>query len=222
MADISKLTLPNGTTYDIKDAVARAAISKHTTYQVVAELPQASAETLDSIYLVRNQNDSEQTIYDYYLEYITLRGGTSPNYTYAWELIGTTNIDLSDYSHFGHTHTVTTNVSVDDISYKPVGTVSTPTITSVVKNTNGDIITPYSMSSDGSYTASSYTPESYTVNDEILIINSSSYTKESITLPSRTQMVIAATSDQPTFTGTTATFKHTVNNPQVISGQSSK
>ena len=453
MADISKLALPNGTIYDIKDAVARAAISKHTTYQVVAELPIASAETLDAIYLVRNTTSgdevetrdhvinnitsedlqtnggvsysvddvshivsvnegnsstdpsgsycyvtselileggvayrltgliTEDTVYnpnnvtiewqvvevtssgekvvatdsqgygdtfkakantnylvrlyvgygmsfmedtefpmptlyqasyvthDYYDEYITLRSGDYPNYTYAWEHIGSTQGDFANYSRQGHTHTVTTNVSVENHSYKPAGTVSqptfngtkatisvsgtpegtvskptftgtqgsvsvsgkatgtvskptftgtegnlsvsgtaegtilltrsasgdgeditpegtvsTPTITPTVKNTSGTVITPYSMSSAGSYTASqwtagsytasSYTPETYTVNDEVLTITASSYTKEtvtmptytkeSVTLPSRTQMVITATSSQPTFTGTTA------------------
>lgn len=221
MADLSKITLPNGQTYDIKDAVARAAISKHTTYEVVAELPTASSATLDSIYLVPiSSSDAPNNAYK---EYITIRQGEDPNYTYKWEQIGTTEVDLSDYSHTGHTHTYTkVGANTNDAKITPTGTVSQPAITVAVTNTSDADITPYSMSSAGSYTASNYTPEDYIVTDEVLIITKSSYTKESVTLPSRVQMKISASSSQPTFTGDELTHSHGIPTSTGTSGTNSK
>lgn len=52
MADISKITLPSGTTYDIKDAVARAAIeslSSYTKYVGVTTTPLSDGATTNPI-----------------------------------------------------------------------------------------------------------------------------------------------------------------------------
>lgn len=68
------------------------------TYEIVQTLPTASATTYfnDSkkVYMLRN---SASTGTDFYEEYITLRSGSAGSYTYSWELIGTTQIDLSGY-----------------------------------------------------------------------------------------------------------------------------
>lgn len=95
MADISQITLPSGSTYDIKDATARSQIADIAaaglTYTVVQTLPTASASTKGSIYLVP---DAQSTNNDYD-EYITIT--TDNGTTYQWEKIGSTEMDLSNY-----------------------------------------------------------------------------------------------------------------------------
>lgn len=105
MADISKITLPSGQTYDIKDAVARQAISEGLEIRVVSTLPTASAETMGALYLVPNAGKGEN-VKD---EYVTYKPTSS---TYAWEKIGTTEIDLSPYAKKGDGVTVTLNNNV--------------------------------------------------------------------------------------------------------------
>ena len=61
----------------------------------VAELPTASADTFGlKIYLVPSAEPQAQNIKD---EFITVRSGSEGAYTYSWEQIGSTAIDLSDY-----------------------------------------------------------------------------------------------------------------------------
>lgn len=61
------------------------------TFEFAQELPAASATTMGKIYLVPSSNPQTQNVKD---EYITIR--TLPN-TYAWEQIGSTELDLSNY-----------------------------------------------------------------------------------------------------------------------------
>lgn len=56
-------------------------------------LPEASADTMYILGLVADATAEAGT----YLEYITIRKGTESNYTYAWEQIGSTKTDLTDY-----------------------------------------------------------------------------------------------------------------------------
>lgn len=212
--EISKVTLPNGVTYDIKDTVAREAIKAGIDIEVVDTLPAPSADTKGKWYFIKHEPD----VNDIYDEYITIGDGTEDN-PYSWEKIGNTQVDLTNYSKKTHTHTVTPNITLTGASYTPVGeitnanftgteenvsvsgtadgTVSAPNIS--IKNAGGDTMTLYSMSGEGSYTPSAYTPETYKVTNETLIFTQSSYTKEDITLPSRTQANISASA--PTFTG---------------------
>ena len=61
----------------------------------VSVLPQPSAATYGlKIYLVPSQDPAVQNQKD---EFITTRTGSEGNYSYAWEQIGTTAIDLSEY-----------------------------------------------------------------------------------------------------------------------------
>ena len=62
-------------------------------YEAVSTLPTASASTMYKIYLVPNSG-SGTNVKD---EYITIRSGSEGSYTYAWELLGTTEIDLTNY-----------------------------------------------------------------------------------------------------------------------------
>lgn len=97
MQEISKITLPSGTTYDIKDSTARSQIAEiiaaGLSYEVVTTLPEASASTKGKIYLVAHSHGTS----DIYDEFLTVQGGTASAPTYSWEKIGNTDIDLSNY-----------------------------------------------------------------------------------------------------------------------------
>lgn len=68
------------------------------TFDVVvlgdAELPTASADTYHKLYLKTTTGTGAQNVYK---EYITVRSGVEGAYTYSWELIGDTAIDLTGY-----------------------------------------------------------------------------------------------------------------------------
>ena len=61
--------------------------------QIYTTLPTASADTMYILGLVQDPDAEAGT----YVEYITIRTGTDPNYSYAWERIGSTKADLTDY-----------------------------------------------------------------------------------------------------------------------------
>lgn len=63
---------------------------------VVDVLPTASAETMDKLYLVPKSEAGEEG--NYRDEFVTIRSGAEGSYTYAWEKIGDTKIDLSAYA----------------------------------------------------------------------------------------------------------------------------
>lgn len=97
MADLSKIKLPSGTEYDIKDATARSMISSlnQFTYKVVSTLPTAASTTMYKIYLKAASTAGTD---DNYEEYITIDKGSSADPRYVWEKLGTiTSPDLSDY-----------------------------------------------------------------------------------------------------------------------------
>lgn len=56
------------------------------------ELPAASADTFHKIYLKKDAHAVTGNSYD---EYITVRSGSEGNYTYSWEQVGSTAIDIS-------------------------------------------------------------------------------------------------------------------------------
>lgn len=115
MAEISKITLPSGNTYEIKDATAREMISggisfivawDGTAAPVVANVPkgvviiynsttytgtmEASAAQAGAFYLVKSS--TQVGVKDVYDEYVVADiGGTK-----EWEKLGDTQVDLSD------------------------------------------------------------------------------------------------------------------------------
>lgn len=115
MAEISKITLPSGNTYEIKDATAREMISggisfivawDGTAAPVVANVPkgvviiynsttytgtmEASAAQAGAFYLVKSS--TQVGVKDVYDEYVVVDiGGTK-----EWEKLGDTQVDLSD------------------------------------------------------------------------------------------------------------------------------
>lgn len=82
---------------------------------IVETLPEASAETLNKIYLIAHEHD-EKDIYD---EYLTIKSNDS----YSWEKIGNTDIDLTDYSKKSHKH----EFSGDNVSISVTGSYSKAT-----------------------------------------------------------------------------------------------
>ena len=161
MADISKITLPSGTTYNIKDEVARQAAAAGVSFIICVDAETtpygvqwdddgttitgtlvASASTTGAFYLVPATTPAGKDIFS---EYVTVVDSS----VYSWERIGTTDIDLSSLGDLAYKDTAST-------TYTPQGTVSTPTFT----GTQGNLSvtgTPSGSIGVGSGTAN-YTP----------------------------------------------------------------
>lgn len=117
MPDISKIKLPSGNVYDIKDAIAREMISGGVSYDIswdgnstpdVTKIPAGVTVTYEgntytgtlaaddaqagAFYLVKSSTDPSSESLDIYDEYVPV--GTTGSKT--WEKIGDTKIDLSD------------------------------------------------------------------------------------------------------------------------------
>lgn len=172
MAEISKITLPDGSSYNIKDTTARAEIEAlakiGVDIKVESTLPQASEDTMNSIYLVPSSNSSYQNTYD---EYLTIKRLIMPNfYGYSWEKIGSTAVDLTNYvnkktdgvSLDFDTYSATTGVAIADhtasieglsaeASFVPQGTISAPTLD--VSLNREQVYIAVSKTSEGSVTA---------------------------------------------------------------------
>ena len=82
-------------TYTKTEVQQLIAAVQQFTYVSVAELPTASADTMNKIYLVPSTNPETKNVKD---EYITIAVTDQGTTTYSWEQIGTTTVDLSGYS----------------------------------------------------------------------------------------------------------------------------
>lgn len=170
MADISKITLPSGNTYDIKDAVARQAIAGGIGFVIVwtqSDWASSSAPTAAKLAtipkdVVVHYNSgassitgtliaSDATIGNFYLIYSTTQVGSKDVYneyvtiansgSYFWEKIGDTSVDLTG---------LVTDVSLDKQTANVIGanssfTVTQPTI-SVQYDGSGYLTLPSSLS----------------------------------------------------------------------------
>lgn len=157
MADISKITLPSGTTYDIKDAVARSLISAGVTFivawdgnsaPIAADIPagvivtyngSSTTGTLTPIdgvagafYLVKSSTDPSNEILDIYDEYVVIKPVTSDNTTWFWEKIGDTQVNLTD---------VVVDVALNKQTDSVIGTDSTFKITQPTVNLTANTAT---------------------------------------------------------------------------------
>ena len=65
-------------------------------YEVAAELPTASKDTLYILYLIPAQVDSSTNLQNIYDQYITVQQTEGEVTTYTWEKIGDTRVDFSD------------------------------------------------------------------------------------------------------------------------------
>lgn len=117
MAEISKITLPSGNTYDIKDATAREMISGGVSFIIawdgtstptVANIPAgvvvkyngtnytgtfaANSAEAGAFYLVKSSTAPSSEVLDVYDEYVPV--GVTGNK--AWEKIGDTQLNLTD------------------------------------------------------------------------------------------------------------------------------
>lgn len=130
----------------------------------VAGTMAAGSGTEYKIYLVRHDHDTEHGNTDAYDEWITVKTGTSPSFTYSWEKIGNTDISTTDIAN----RIVDTIIgSIADHTYvKPTGSGS------VTVGTHDHTFNGASMTSTGNFTpqgsisvnpssgsGTSYTPE---------------------------------------------------------------
>ena len=112
MAEISKITLPSGNTYDIKDATAREMISGGVSFIVAwdgtgtptaASIPkgvvaggvtgtlEAADAQAGAFYLVKSSSTPSSQTLDIYDEYVVIGSATK-----TWEKIGDTQLNLTD------------------------------------------------------------------------------------------------------------------------------
>lgn len=137
MAEISKITLPSGNSYDIKDAYARQAIAggvsfiiawDGTTTPVVANIPAGVTVTYNStdytgtlattaaqagaFYLVKSS--TQEGTLDVYDEYTVIKP-TSTSSSWFWEKIGDTQLDLSDLGGLAYKDNVNLNKGTGDV-----------------------------------------------------------------------------------------------------------
>lgn len=89
-------TSANATQADINTAVDTliGSLLAVDLVEVTTDKGTASANTMNKLYLVA---ESTSTTNDAYEIFVTVRTGTSGNYSYAWEKIDTARIDLSGY-----------------------------------------------------------------------------------------------------------------------------
>lgn len=141
MPDISKITLPSGTTYDIKDTTARNMISAGVSFiiswdgtgtAVAANVPkgvkagsvtgtlEASSAVSGAFYLVKSSTTPTAQTLDIYDEYTVIKPSSSDSSTWFWEKIGDTQLNLTD---------VVTGVSLTKQTASVIGADSTFTIT---------------------------------------------------------------------------------------------
>lgn len=83
------------TTAFVSAAIAAAALG--VSFEIVQTLPQTGQQT-NVIYLVPASSSTTQNIYDEYI-WVVVDSTTNPA-TYGWEKIGTTAVDLTDYTRF--------------------------------------------------------------------------------------------------------------------------
>lgn len=133
MAEISKITLPSGNTYDLKDATARQMIAAGVSFIVAwngsstpvpANIPAgvvvtyndteytgtlaATAAQAGAFYLVKSS--TQKGTLDVYDEYAVIKAGS----TKSWEKLGDTQLDLSDLGALAYKDNVTLNKGTGD------------------------------------------------------------------------------------------------------------
>lgn len=132
---------------------------------VVSELPTASADTMGKIYLVAISGSGTNN----YAEYVTVRTGTSPNYSYNWEKFGEVSgsglsVDWSDitnkpssYTPSSHTHG---NISND-------GKVGSNSGKPLITTTGGAVTTGAFGTSSGQFAEGNHTHSGYTTTSDV-------------------------------------------------------
>ena len=203
MAEISKITLPSGITYDIKDATARATAAGGIQLKGTTSTALTDEATTNPITIGGNSYTAQANDAVFYGKAEFVFDGT------AWHEFG-------DMSGLG---SLAVKNSASGL-YTPAGSVSTPTIT--VTPTTTTKYVAGSATGGGSVTAGSAASctlpvMTTSVANETLTIgwSAGSFTANmptAVTLPSFSEQTIAtgitsASATQPTFTGTQATIE---------------
>lgn len=136
MVEISKIKMPSGNTYSIKDVVAREMIAgglslivawNGTSAPDITKIPTGVTVTYNttdytgtlsavnaqpgSFYLVKSS--TQKGILDVYDEYTVIKPDIEDNTTWFWEKIGDTQLDLSDLGALAYKDNVTLNKQTD-------------------------------------------------------------------------------------------------------------
>lgn len=160
-------------------------------YQVVTQLPTASASTMFIIYLIAESGVESGS----YVEYLTIDKGSTANPRYVWEKIGTTSADLAEYSKNTHKHTFTGSQGNLSVS----GTYSKTTVVTIGTGTG----------------TANYTPAGSVTTTRATDVAVNTTTVNSITgvgtLPTLTTSTTSTTGDIPVLTDVSASHTLTVN-----------
>lgn len=215
MADISKITLPNGTTYDIKDATARAEIAAITGGTSIVFIGVSSTAITDG------GNETP-----------TITGWTGPVapgnlvfYTSKEFIYGTDNVwhemgDLSGLGALAYKSSASGNVT-------PSGTVSQPTFTgassdvtiSATNSASGNY-QPAGSISGGAFTGSSTTfTGSFTPSGSVSVSTASTTNKTAAVSPASsgtTTYTPAGSVTAPTISVDAAGSTSTIHNPTKV------
>jgi hypothetical protein len=200
MPDISRITLPSGTTYDIKDATARQQIAGGVSFLGVTTTPLTDGANTNPIVIGGNDITASNGSIVVYGDAEFVFSST----TGTWFKFG----DTGDLGDLAYKDNATGN-------YVPEGTVSAPTVT--VTPSTETVYVPSSATGGGSVTAG--TAASCTlptlevsVSNETMSLSwtAGSFTANTptdVTLPTFSSQTVvdgidSATASQPTFTGT--------------------
>lgn len=187
MPEISKISLPSGTTYNIKDAGARELIANihsfnyyictqasDTPYGVqwddggttITGTLAASADTMYKIYLVPEDNDTG----DYYDEYLTVNPSEN---TYSWEKFGSTQASIGNLGDLAYKDTASG-------SYTPAGTNGDSSVTFETSGHTADAITALPASTvPKTVGATKYLKPSVTAGSTSKLVTTSKYVASS-------------------------------------------
>lgn len=207
MADIKQFQTQNGTVYNFRDSrvdtlnqfdYGACTSAEDTPYGVEWEKDGttitgtlvASAQTMYRIYLVPSEDGEGNDIFD---EYITVRNGVDPSYTYTWEKLGSISLpDLSNYVSKDEAGALAYEDTATG-TFTPHGEVSKPNITVTV----GTSTVP-NVTNVGSL-------PSFSVENETLIFSAGTLP----TLGTSVGVITSASAEldnAPVFTGTSETI----------------
>lgn len=203
MADISKITLPSGTTYNLKDSYARELIEElenYTDYLGVTTTQLVDGVTTNPVITIGGESVTAKK------GNIAIYGNKEFIYSgTVWQEFG----DMSALGALAYKDSVSA-------SYKPAGTVSKPTFTgsssdvtiTATTNTNGNY-TPAGTVSKPTFTGSSSTfTGKFTPEGSVTVSTNATANKTAPVTPASSGTVTytpGGTVSQPTFTGSATT-----------------
>ena len=122
--------------------------------KIVQSLPTASSSTMNQLYLIA---EATSATHDAYEVYVTVRTGTSGNYSYAWEKVDTARVDLSGYSLTTHTHgDISSDGKIGSTSGKPI-----------ITTTGGKLSAGAFGTSSGQFAEGNHTHSTYRTQAEV-------------------------------------------------------